>query len=76
VFCGAGELALRGTRGAARGWFLSAGERPESLSVPADAELLCSSDGKAMAYYLPARPEAGYSLVPQENLRIIRWKEG
>ena len=59
VFCGARELALRGTRGAARGWFLSAGERPESLSVPADAELLCSSDGKAMAYYLPAQPDAG-----------------
>ena len=59
VFCGAGQLALRGTRSAARGWFLSDGERPESLSVPADAELLCSSDGKAMAYYLPAQPEAG-----------------
>lgn len=59
VFCGAGELALCGTRSAARGWFLSGGERPESISVPADAELLCSSDGRAMAYYLPSQPESG-----------------
>ena len=75
VFCGAGELALRGTRSAARGWFLSGGERPESLSVPADAELLCSSDGKAMAFTCLHSPRQGYSLIPQENLRSIRWKE-
>ena len=59
AFCGAGELALRGTRGATRGWFLSAGTRTESIPVPADAELLCSSDGKAMAYYRPSQPKAG-----------------
>jgi hypothetical protein len=59
VFCGAGELALRGTRGATRGWFHSAGGRTESIPVPADAELLCSSDGKAMAYYLPSQPKPG-----------------
>ncbi len=62
VFCGTGELALRGTRGANRGWFLSAGEKPESIPVPADAELLCSSDGKTMAYYLPAQAKRGLSV--------------
>ena len=59
VFCGAGELALRGTRGAARGWFVSAAEKTKSISVPADAKLLCSSDGSAIAYYLPAQFKAG-----------------
>jgi len=63
VFCGqTGELALRGTRGATRGWFLSAGEKPESIPVPADAEVLCSSDGKTMAYYLPAQAKRGLSV--------------
>src|SRR5258708_28262451 len=43
VFCGAGGLALRGTRGATRGWFLSASKSTESIPVPAPPELLCSS---------------------------------
>jgi Tol biopolymer transport system component len=59
VFCGAGKLVVRGTREATRGWFHSAGQRPQTVSVPADAELLCSPDGKRMAYYLPKLPKAG-----------------
>lgn len=59
VFCGPGKLALRGKRGATRGWFLSDQRQGEPISVPADSELQCSSDGKVVAYYLPSQPEKG-----------------
>ena len=73
VFCGKGELALLGKRGAEQGWFLPRGDGLELSPVPLDAELVCSSDGKGIAYYRPWQPNTGLfvgSAGKFENYRL------
>lgn len=51
AFCGENALARLGARGSEKGWFLTAGAGKKLSSVPADAELVCSSAGMHMAAY-------------------------
>ena len=51
AFCGAGKIARRGRRGSQEGWFLPDDGGLDFSAIPGDAQLACSSDGKAVAFY-------------------------
>ena len=50
-FCGPTELLRLGSRGAESGIFLSGPKTSQLLSVPKDAVVVCSPDGKEIAYF-------------------------
>ena len=59
AFCGPGKLARRGKQAAKTGWFLGNGSNPQSISLPKDAELACSKDGRTFAFYRESKPADG-----------------
>jgi Tol biopolymer transport system component len=60
AFCGPTVVLRNGRRGAEHGWFEPQGDQLQLVpSLPEDARVTCSADGKSMAYYRSAQTRAG-----------------
>ena len=73
AFCGAGKIAQRGKRGSQEGWFLPDEGKLVFSTIPSDAQLACSSDGKSVAFYRESQRAGGIfagSATANKNFRF------
>ncbi len=74
AFCGEGRLARRGKRGSQKGWFLPDGNNSQWTTLPEDAELTCSRDGKTLAFYHESKPADGIFIGSLKLFKSYRLK--
>jgi Tol biopolymer transport system component len=74
VFCGPGQLARRGKRGSQNGWLLPDGNGVIASSIPSDAALTCSSDGKSIAYFRESKRGDGVFVGTAASSKTFRYK--
>lgn len=74
AFCGAGKIARRGRRGSQEGWFLPDDAGLDFSAIPGDAQLACSSDGKALAFYRESQRAEGIFAGAASSNKNFRFK--
>jgi Tol biopolymer transport system component len=74
AFCGPGRLARRGKRGSQEGWFLRDDHDLIATSIPSDAALTCSSDGKSIAYFRESKRGDGIFVGTLNSNKNFRYK--
>ncbi len=74
AFCGPGQPARRGKRGSQEGWLLPDGNGVIASSIPSDAALTCSSDGKSIAYFRESKRGDGVFVGTAASSKNFRYK--
>jgi len=74
AFCGPGQLARRGKQGSQEGWLLPDDHGLIAISIPSDAALTCSSDGKSIAYFSESKRGDGIVVGTPNSNKNFRYK--